>query len=84
MQNVGLVVAFRLADRVCGDGKVPGSSEFGAQLLAEAAASCRPPSPATGISRRKSPTPSPTPASRAPTTWPKPWPWATASPSCAC
>ncbi|MGB9108060.1 MAG: HDOD domain-containing protein, partial [Telluria sp.] len=34
MQNVGLVVAFRLADRVCGDGKVPGSSAFGAQLLA--------------------------------------------------
>jgi HD-like signal output (HDOD) protein len=34
MQNVGLVVAFRLADRVCGDGKVPGSSTFGAQLLA--------------------------------------------------
>jgi HD-like signal output (HDOD) protein len=34
MQNVGLVVAFRLADRVCGDGKVPGSSEFGARLLA--------------------------------------------------
>jgi HD-like signal output (HDOD) protein len=34
MQNVGLVVAFRLADRVCLDGKVPGSSGFGAQLLA--------------------------------------------------
>jgi HD-like signal output (HDOD) protein len=34
MQNIGLVVAFRLADRVCGDGKVPGSSAFGAQLLA--------------------------------------------------
>jgi HD-like signal output (HDOD) protein len=34
MQNVGLVVAFRLADRVCGDGKVPGSSAFGARLLA--------------------------------------------------
>jgi HD-like signal output (HDOD) protein len=34
MQNVGLVVAFRLADRVCGDGKVPGSSAFGAELLA--------------------------------------------------
>jgi HD-like signal output (HDOD) protein len=34
MQNVGLVVAFRLADHVCGDGKVPGSSTFGAQLLA--------------------------------------------------
>jgi HD-like signal output (HDOD) protein len=34
MQNVGLIVAFRLADRVCQDGKVPGSSEFGAKLLA--------------------------------------------------
>jgi len=34
MQNVGLVVAFRLADRVCEDGKVPGSSEFGIRLLA--------------------------------------------------
>jgi HD-like signal output (HDOD) protein len=34
MQNVGLIVAFRLAERVCPDGKVPGSSEFGARLLA--------------------------------------------------
>jgi HD-like signal output (HDOD) protein len=34
MQNVGLVVAFRLADRVCLDGRIPGSSEFGARLLA--------------------------------------------------
>jgi HD-like signal output (HDOD) protein len=34
MQNVGLVVAFRLADRVCPDGKVPSSSAFGAQSLA--------------------------------------------------
>jgi HD-like signal output (HDOD) protein len=34
MQNVGLIVAFRLADRVCPEGKVPGSSEFGARLLA--------------------------------------------------
>jgi HD-like signal output (HDOD) protein len=34
MQNVGLVVAFRLADRVCPEGKVPSSSAFGAQLLA--------------------------------------------------
>jgi HD-like signal output (HDOD) protein len=34
MQNVGLVVAFRIADRVCGEGKVPASSAFGAQLLA--------------------------------------------------
>jgi HD-like signal output (HDOD) protein len=34
MQNVGLIVGFRLADRVCQDGKVPGSSEFGAKLLA--------------------------------------------------
>jgi HD-like signal output (HDOD) protein len=34
MQNVGLVVAFRLADRVCPLGKVPSSSAFGAQLLA--------------------------------------------------
>jgi HD-like signal output (HDOD) protein len=33
MQNVGLIVAFRLADRVSQDGKVPGSSEFGAKLL---------------------------------------------------
>jgi HD-like signal output (HDOD) protein len=35
MQNLGVVVGFRLADRVCEDGKVPGSSEFGLQLLAE-------------------------------------------------
>jgi HD-like signal output (HDOD) protein len=34
MQNVGLVVAFRLADRVCPGGKVPASSVFGARLLA--------------------------------------------------
>ncbi|MGJ7917929.1 HDOD domain-containing protein [Massilia sp. LXY-6] len=34
MQNVGLVVAFRLADRTGTDGKVPGASSFGAQLLA--------------------------------------------------
>jgi len=34
MQNVGLMVAFRLADRVCNNGKVPRSSEFGARLLA--------------------------------------------------
>jgi len=34
MQNVGLVVAFRLADRVCPEGKVPASSTFGAELLA--------------------------------------------------
>lgn len=34
MQNVGLIVAFRLADRVCPGGSIPGSSEFGARLLA--------------------------------------------------
>jgi HD-like signal output (HDOD) protein len=34
MQNVGLIVGFRLADRVCEGGKVPGSSEFGIKLLA--------------------------------------------------
>jgi HD-like signal output (HDOD) protein len=34
MQNVGLVVAFRIADRVCGEGKVPAASSFGASLLA--------------------------------------------------
>jgi HD-like signal output (HDOD) protein len=34
MQNVGLVVAFRLADRVCGNGRIPSSSAFGARLLA--------------------------------------------------
>jgi HD-like signal output (HDOD) protein len=34
MQNVGLVVAFRLADRVCENGKVPVSGEFGVSLLA--------------------------------------------------
>jgi HD-like signal output (HDOD) protein len=34
MQNVGLVVAFRLADRLCKDGKVPRSDEFGVKLLA--------------------------------------------------
>lgn len=35
MQNLGLVVGFRLADRLCEENKVPGSSEFGVQLLAE-------------------------------------------------
>lgn len=35
MQNLGLIVGFRLADRVCEDGKVPGSSDFGLQLLDE-------------------------------------------------
>jgi HD-like signal output (HDOD) protein len=35
MQNLGLVVGFRLSDRICEENKVPGSSEFGAQLLAE-------------------------------------------------
>jgi HD-like signal output (HDOD) protein len=34
MQNVGLIVAFRLADQLCEDGKVPRSAEFGAQLIA--------------------------------------------------
>ncbi|WP_229452229.1 HDOD domain-containing protein [Massilia niastensis] len=34
MQNVGRIVAFRLTDRHCPDGKVPGSREFGLQLLA--------------------------------------------------
>ena len=34
MQNVGLVVAFRLSDRVCQNGNVPGSSDFGIKLLA--------------------------------------------------
>jgi hypothetical protein len=31
---VGLVVAFRLVDRVCENGKVPVSGEFGVSLLA--------------------------------------------------
>ena len=35
MQNLGLVVGFRLSDRLCEENKVPGSSDFGAQLLAE-------------------------------------------------
>ncbi|UVW29838.1 HDOD domain-containing protein [Massilia sp. H6] len=34
MQDVGLIVAFRLADRVCQNGKVPASPEFGIALLA--------------------------------------------------
>jgi HD-like signal output (HDOD) protein len=34
MQSVGLVVAFRLADRVCANGKIPASSSFSAELLA--------------------------------------------------
>ncbi|MEX5748747.1 HDOD domain-containing protein [Massilia sp. X63] len=34
MQDVGLVVAFRLADRVCLNGKVPASDSFGVELLA--------------------------------------------------
>lgn len=33
MQNLGLQVAFQVADRVC-EGKVPGSSEFGVALFA--------------------------------------------------
>jgi len=33
MQNVGLVVAFRLADGICPDGRIPGSRTFGAALL---------------------------------------------------
>jgi HD-like signal output (HDOD) protein len=35
MQNVGLLVALRLADRVCQNGKVPGSSAFGLALFAD-------------------------------------------------
>ena len=34
MQNVGLIVAFRVTDQLCGSGKVPGSGEFGVRLLA--------------------------------------------------
>jgi HD-like signal output (HDOD) protein len=34
MQNVGLIVAFRLCDRFCGEGRIPGSSAFGIELLA--------------------------------------------------
>jgi HD-like signal output (HDOD) protein len=34
MQNVGLIVAFRLADRLCQNGTVPGSTDFGIELLA--------------------------------------------------
>jgi HD-like signal output (HDOD) protein len=34
MQNVGLIVAFRLVDRVCQNGSVPGSTDFGIELLA--------------------------------------------------
>ncbi len=34
MQNVGFIVALRVAERECQNGKVPGSSEFGATLLA--------------------------------------------------
>lgn len=34
MQNVGVVVALRIADRCCRDGKVPRSDEFGVKLLA--------------------------------------------------
>lgn len=34
MQNLGLMVALRVADQVCVGGKVPRSSEFGASLLA--------------------------------------------------
>jgi HD-like signal output (HDOD) protein len=33
MQNIGLVVAFRLSDRVTGDGRIPGSSAFGERLF---------------------------------------------------
>jgi HD-like signal output (HDOD) protein len=34
MQNVGLMVAFRLCGRFCEEGKIPDSSEFGIELLA--------------------------------------------------
>ena len=34
MQDVGLIVAFRLADRVCPNGRVPASPAFGVELLA--------------------------------------------------
>ena len=34
MQDVGLIVAFRLADRACQNGKVPASPGFGIELLA--------------------------------------------------
>jgi len=34
MQNLGLVVAFRLAERAAESGKIPGSSEFGERLFA--------------------------------------------------
>jgi HD-like signal output (HDOD) protein len=34
MQDVGLIVAFRLADRVCPNGRVPASTAFGVELLA--------------------------------------------------
>jgi HD-like signal output (HDOD) protein len=33
IQNLGLVIGFRVADRICPDGKVPGASAFGMQLL---------------------------------------------------
>jgi HD-like signal output (HDOD) protein len=33
MQNIGLVVGFRLADRITQDGRIPGSSEFGRDLF---------------------------------------------------
>lgn len=32
MQNVGLMEAFRLCDRFCKEGKIPGSGEFGIDL----------------------------------------------------
>jgi len=34
MQDVGLVVAFRLSDRVCQNGRTPASAAFGVELLA--------------------------------------------------
>jgi HD-like signal output (HDOD) protein len=33
MQNVGLIVAFRLADGICKNGSIPGASDFGIELL---------------------------------------------------
>lgn len=38
MQDVGLVVAFRLADRITQNGKLPRSEEFGLELLARSRA----------------------------------------------
>jgi HD-like signal output (HDOD) protein len=84
MQNVGLIVAFRLIDRVCQDGALPQSDQFCRGLLALSRTLAAriaehwefPPSVSHARSPRR--------ASPAPARWRRRWHRASASPSCAC